>query len=1419
MSNSRYSELTSLTEYQLFERRFGNTVEASQIYDLLKLKIAYLTGGKSEKQGPLILFPSSSGVGKTSEQDVITCLKEVSAKRGFTIIIDNKTNLYNNLLNFVLLCCQKAYGSALSEVYVVDDLVKKQFNIDPQITPAKFIESYNKEMKNMLLEMDQFTKGATNVILQSTSFQRPSQQLSSSSSSHYLDLQALWNDYEVVRNNCLALIAKGIDFMKGRHTPTEDEFIIKDRTNRLVKSLEEKLNRLEGVWRFKEGEERRRSDYYELQSNIKTVIDWILGPGEKLLMSNTSIGRSLEEADQLRRHQEQLELKCLDSYGRYAELRHKVEEYVANTNNNNTNTSTNNMNNDLTELLALKDRMDKVCKDFASRLETRRNLVVSSVRFYKLIKEILLTLNDLLLLMNRDITHNELEQIVDQFNNKVDQMDLKLMMAEREGVTLVGELSNPPPHLQPIQNINRVDDVRYVESCLQQINQELSNNRNDINFRKLQLKQMLQLKVCEDNVEQAIVWIQELNDILNSEVESQSLAFNQPPTSQLSINRLPTLQQLEETKEKLNKGEKTALDSYEYGQKNLQAALYLRRSMQEDTEVNLDQADRLHDVWMTFKKGVSERAARRNDLAIFDLKSNQFLTATDQLLNKLIMNKTSTISVPRPPLTTANDSNKEVLKDFLKRRRVLENSHKQLREEGQHLHQRFQKPLLVGQGDEKKIKFEDSEMIERVRERLRKMDERMTELAGRWDIDGMVSEDVQQNSTIRGPQPLSQSRQGSSKIPSQQNVAHIGMKNMMKNNVNNNMNNNVNNNMNKNVNNYNNMNYYAGSDGTGKGGSQLRDDSFNEYKYVENQLRSWLGGHVMNELSTCNIIGQTQESAEFFSNRHRKLLRDIETNEDDLMRCPRNKQVQQVDQVLLQQVRFVKGLVANRIQFASSFAEYLLLLQKASSFVSLMEGNGKQQTTGSIQDNAMFEKDVSLIKSLDEYEGKLARHAQLVFNWADHHKLKEDSNFDCNPSINFVVQSFNDWKAKKEQLKSEFFERRRAKNEFNSRAINDKSQNNMENSFSLELNKVMSTFSNLTLQLNEDIEDLNNQLTGSSPSTRNMGAINDQLFRIQNNLDRLQQSKQASQFRNELHNLKKNVEGLKTFVARAVHFDVLSQNFSLDQKVPSGDNKINLFGQHLEPVRNVNIRKGEVLRLSSKLNLFPYVGHQIKWFKNEREIMRDDERYRYNDVEGASRSELVLEDVDDDDVGVYSCVVVGDGRRQIDVADVFQVSVQDFTDPHASILGHLFPPFPFVNQCCNSCLFKGACCQDTDELAMFRTTFPEENSASINTLSSGAGTEHYRSFQWMSYVHLTDCLRADLWLNTSIGILHLYPSPLLNHRRILSLQQLSSMNCLKWKMFGVRHAVLLHKVDLIRQNGLRRDDQPSGRISLGGTVV
>lgn len=76
---------------------------------------------------------------------------------------------------------------------------------------------------------------------------------------------------------------------------------------------------------------------------------------------------------------------CLqDTYGQYAELRHTAEEM------------TEEPSTLSADIKAERDYMDTVCRSFASRLERRRTLLITSVRFHRLAENVRIKLSFLI---------------------------------------------------------------------------------------------------------------------------------------------------------------------------------------------------------------------------------------------------------------------------------------------------------------------------------------------------------------------------------------------------------------------------------------------------------------------------------------------------------------------------------------------------------------------------------------------------------------------------------------------------------------------------------------------------------------------------------------------------------------------------------------------------------------------------------------------------------------------------------------------------------------------------------------------------------------------------------------------------------------------------------------------------------------
>lgn len=113
-----------------------------------------------------------------------------------------------------------------------------------------------------------------------------------------------------------------------------------------------------------------------LEEGVARVTNWILGPAEMLLNSQQRVGYDVISAEELRREHESLELQCWNTYGQYAELLHKIDSFP-----------TSDMSVQQKDLLSQRDFMDFVCRSFATRLERRRNILITSLRFFRLVSE------------------------------------------------------------------------------------------------------------------------------------------------------------------------------------------------------------------------------------------------------------------------------------------------------------------------------------------------------------------------------------------------------------------------------------------------------------------------------------------------------------------------------------------------------------------------------------------------------------------------------------------------------------------------------------------------------------------------------------------------------------------------------------------------------------------------------------------------------------------------------------------------------------------------------------------------------------------------------------------------------------------------------------------------------------------------
>lgn len=157
---------------------------------------------------------------------------------------------------------------------------------------------------------------------------------------------------------------------------SQDILDAKEAIKGLLNEIEQEQTSITISWNDLEKSLGDVKESMQLEEGVTYVINWILSTAESLLSGQQKVGYDVQSAEKLRLDHEILELQCFKTYGFYGELLYKIEHFPGNKESF-----------AFKDLLSQRDFMDFVCRSFATRLERRRNLLITSVRFYRLVAE------------------------------------------------------------------------------------------------------------------------------------------------------------------------------------------------------------------------------------------------------------------------------------------------------------------------------------------------------------------------------------------------------------------------------------------------------------------------------------------------------------------------------------------------------------------------------------------------------------------------------------------------------------------------------------------------------------------------------------------------------------------------------------------------------------------------------------------------------------------------------------------------------------------------------------------------------------------------------------------------------------------------------------------------------------------------
>eukprot|EP00106_Octopus_bimaculoides_P016747 XP_014784189.1 PREDICTED: SEC14 domain and spectrin repeat-containing protein 1-B-like [Octopus bimaculoides] len=724
-------------------------LEAAHIVDLLLKEIVYLTGGRDKEGGPILTFPMHREPVTFNQKDIYDCIEylsqipsEESQWQGFTVIIDNRSETWSDLY-YLLEVLKKSLHEQLKRILILKTSPEDnpgRLNIDIAdriqyvtlkqltnfISPYQLTENLGGQLPfkhshwlQNRMDFEKFmkdSKSASNHLDHAEAqIHRVSAKDNSLSPVADLKRRHKWN------NTVMSVPANVINYGKillnqlqknGEQSFSSEEDTVftldnletQKQVKRVIHFLERKMERLLQIQENETHSAGRKEIISELQISISTVVDWILGPGEKLLSCNIDIGDTCETAEKFRKTHEELQIKCAETYGNYAELRHKAEKLVEE------DPSCSD------DILAQRDYMDTVCRSFASRLERRKILLITSVRFHRFAEDLSSHLDELLEFLcsetkpeNSAMAATELNDL----NEKCKEIDQLAIQTLNDGQSLLDEMSRPMKNSIGVDiTPDYASQIKYINKSVEDLQERKLRCDELADVRRLKMQQILQLFTCEKDADQAVQWILELCEVM--------------------VKNHTEMGQSKEDAEKLQddhkRFESTALETYHYGKELLEAALFLRRSLRYNLDGNNLIAEKLERAWKKFSQGTLERTNRLTVSVMFMTSSDEILNRIDELFTTMF--DLTEHSLPLQPEVrnkhqTLNDKLSADAQDTI--------------EMGKALLQRLALPIIVLDESSENIIKEDAKASSIIMARLHKIEQSLGELNELWTEINSIS--------------------------------------------------------------------------------------------------------------------------------------------------------------------------------------------------------------------------------------------------------------------------------------------------------------------------------------------------------------------------------------------------------------------------------------------------------------------------------------------------------------------------------------------------------------------------------------------------------------------------------------------------------------------------------------------------------
>ncbi|XP_068142062.1 SEC14 domain and spectrin repeat-containing protein 1-B [Drosophila tropicalis] len=363
-----------------------------------------------------------------------------------------------------------------------------------------------------------------------------------------------------------------------------------------LNEIEKKQTAIRTAWLELLRSLREARELSTLEEGVAFVTNWILQQAEQLLSRQRSVGRDVRACETLRAAHDQLEMECRDTYGCYAELLYKIEQFVK---------ERTEKLSACQDLLSQRDFMQFVCRSFAKRLERRRNILMTALRFHRLLdqfEELLITGQHVMEVDSRSLQWPEAEQMLMQLKSNQQMMALVERELVREGEKLSDMLAMPVKDaLGRDLQLDYSNDIAQLRRQLDASRERRQLCGQRLALQRLTLEQVTHIHAYEEDARRALDWLGELYAVL--------LRCH----SHVGCN----IHEIQLQKDELQGFEETGRSIYNYGCQLVEASQTLRLCCKlalSDPELISQQ---LQHTWHSLQSIAQEQMTRLRVSAVF----------------------------------------------------------------------------------------------------------------------------------------------------------------------------------------------------------------------------------------------------------------------------------------------------------------------------------------------------------------------------------------------------------------------------------------------------------------------------------------------------------------------------------------------------------------------------------------------------------------------------------------------------------------------------------------------------------------------------------------------------------------------------------------------------------------------------------